>query len=287
MASVHNPQFGPSLVGGDAKTPDTGKPVEQKPDEQPARRKPSKVLPSERISFSKQLDILRAYVAASQGGNKACSLTEVSDVVRFNPNTVSMANPFFASTGLVQRTDGGFMPNADVIAFQRAYDWDAEKAALKLAPTLREQWFYQALVPHLAFGAIDEDKAIALLAEASAASPEYKSNLRLVLSYLVASGLIVQDGTLIKMVKSTQQQNNQAQSKPAEAPQPSMEQPAPQPIAPTVASSAPSSSTASGRIQINVSIDLDMTQLAGWQPDRIAALFAGMAQVIAAKGSDK
>lgn len=238
------------------------------------RSRPNKTLPSDRISFAKQLDVLRAYVAASAGGTRPCSLSEVAAVVRFNPNTVSLANPFYTSIGLIQRTEGGFLPNADVLSFQQAYEWDAETAPQKLAPTLREQWFFEALSPRLSFGALDEDAAIAILAENSGSGPEYKTNLRLLLEYLSVAALIIRDGGQVKPSRTVQPKpvpNNPEGSDSHHSPR--MSPPAPK--------------GASGKIQINVSIDVDMTQLAVWQPDRIASFFAGIAQVIAAKGGDK
>lgn len=239
--------------------------------EPPKRSKPAKVLPSDRIAFENQLNVLRAYVAASIGGTKPCSLSEVASVVRFNANTVSVANPFFTSTGLVERSEGGFLPSVEVINFQRAYEWNPHTAAQKLGPILRRQWFFEALSPRLSFGPISEDEAIAALADLAGAGKEYKGNLKTLLDYLEASGLIVRDGGQVKMPLRQQED---------------------QPIGKSPINTAKveqreiSSGAASGRIQINVAIDLDTTQIAGWPPDRITAFFGGLAQVIAAKSSN-
>jgi hypothetical protein len=37
-------------------------------------------------------------------------------------------------------------------------------------------------------------------------------------------------------------------------------------------------------INFQVSLKVTMAEIAGWEPDRITAFFAGLAQVIAAKG---
>ena len=39
-----------------------------------------------------------------------------------------------------------------------------------------------------------------------------------------------------------------------------------------------------GLVQFAVSVRVDMAELSSWRPDRIAAFFAGIAQVLAAKG---
>lgn len=233
------------------------------------KSKPTKVLPTERVNFEKQLKILRAYVAASGDGTKPSSLGEAAALVDMNANTVSIAVQFFANTGLLQRTDGGsYLPSADALSFHRAYEWDAETAAHKLAPTLREQWFFHALSARLSLNPMEEEQAITVLAEASAASPEYKTNLRFLLDYLVASGLVLRDGSTLRLPKSGQP-----------------EAPPREPVKPLIqkGEEKQSGNSASGRIQINVSVDVDMAELSSWQPDRLSAFFSGIAQVLAAK----
>jgi hypothetical protein len=43
-------------------------------------------------------------------------------------------------------------------------------------------------------------------------------------------------------------------------------------------------SDAAGVVQFNISVKVDMTEFATWTPERIAAFFAGVAAVLAAKG---
>lgn len=40
-----------------------------------------------------------------------------------------------------------------------------------------------------------------------------------------------------------------------------------------------------GKVQFFVNINVDITEISRWSPDRIAAFFTGLAQVLAAKGS--
>jgi hypothetical protein len=263
-ATDHAPQQGPTLV-----TPSTEEQAPKPP-------KPTRVLPSERASFFKQLDVLRAYAAASNGGAKSCLLAEVADVVKTHANTISNLNPFYTATGLIQRDGAGFKPNEDVVAFYRAHEWAADTAAHKLAPTLRTQWFFDALAPHLSFGPIDEEKALGILADASGAAVEYKQNVKLIVEYLVAANIVQRDGGQIKLVKSATQQGRASEQSEAHSSTQQRSEPPPSP--------PPAAGGASGRIQVNVSIDVDMTQIAGWQPERISAFFAGVAQVISAKG---
>src|SRR5579863_8993712 len=69
-----------------------------------ASSKPTKFLPTDRITFSRQLDILRAWAAASGPLGKAVANNDVADIVKMQASTVSLANAFFASVGLLTRT---------------------------------------------------------------------------------------------------------------------------------------------------------------------------------------
>jgi hypothetical protein len=165
----------------------------------PKRLKPTKALPTERIAFHKQLDMLRAFAVAYTTTQKAVTNAEVADIVKMAATTVPHANAFFSETGLLLRQDGAYIPSEDVMRFHRAHEWNPENAAHKLAPTLRMTWFANTLIPKLAFrGSIDEREAISLLAEAAGAAPEFKGALDVLLQYLAVSGLIDRDGTTIR-----------------------------------------------------------------------------------------
>src|SRR5579864_4146250 len=142
------------------------------------KSRPTRTLPTERINVSKQLDILRAYAAASANATRPATINEVAEIVKMAPTTVSIANAFLSSVALLQRTDSGsYIPSAEVINFLRAYEWNPETASHKLAQPLRDSWFGQALVPRITYGPIEEDAAISVLAEAAAAGPDYRKNL--------------------------------------------------------------------------------------------------------------
>ena len=43
-------------------------------------------------------------------------------------------------------------------------------------------------------------------------------------------------------------------------------------------------SLTNGVIQFQIDVRVDLKEISGWRPDRIAAFFSGIAQVVAAKG---
>ncbi len=253
-----------------------------KPGPKPAGERPTKYLPTPRITFSKQLDILRAFAAASGPTGKVASNEDVAEIVKMNSSTISLANPFLASGGLITKTDGGYIPCAEVMSFLRAYEWSPDTAAQKLAPVLAKTWFAEELLPRLAFGPMNEDEAIEDLAHAANAAPEYRGQLEMLLDYLVAAGLIQRDGSQIKKGTTIVTANarmpfetSAAPPKPENA-DPSQES-QPKPMVPSLFG------TTEGAVNFHVSVRVDMGEFANWKPDRIAAFFGGMAQVLAAK----
>jgi hypothetical protein len=158
----------------------------------PARQSTkTKVLPTPRISFAKQLDILRAYAAE---GDKPVTNDQVAALVKIAASTASLANPFFADIGLVDRIDGKYQASPAVQSFARAHRWDPENAPRELAPVLIETWFAKRLLPRLAYSAMSEREATAELDQEAKAGPEYLPQLRVLLDFLEASGLIHRDG---------------------------------------------------------------------------------------------
>lgn len=253
-----------------------------KPGPKPVGERPTKYLPTPRITFSKQLDILRAWAAASGPTGKVASNDAVAEIVKMNSSTVSLANPFLASGGLITKADGGYIPCPEVMSFLRAYEWSPDTAAQKLAPVIASTWFAEELLSKLAYGPMTEDEAIQDLADAASAGPEYRGQLEILLSYLAAAGLIQRDGNQIKKGAVTM---TAALTAPSESTPPKQEAgaisqeptPAPKPVIATLFG------TTEGAVNFHVSVRVDMGEFANWKPERIAAFFGGIAQVLAAK----
>ncbi len=263
-----------------AKKPSTTSDATEGRSEKTQKSKPLKPLPTERIAFQKQLDLLRGYAAASGPTGKPVTNEDVAKIVNMTAGTVSMANSFFADVGFLQKKDGGTVPAQEVVAFQRAYDWNPEKASHKLAPLVVESWFAKALLPKLAFRPLDESEAIADLGEPVSASTEYRSQLRLLLDYLEAAGLIEHDGSQIRLTKPI----TQAATPPVERAPAVHDRTEPSEKAKVAITTAFVQPT-EGVVQFHVSVKVDMAEFAGWSPDRISSFFSGIAQVLAAKGA--
>lgn len=263
----------------------TGAPLAVSTDHSSAKtrsNKPTKVLPTARIAFGKQMDILRAYAAASGPNNKLVTLREVSEIVKMASGTVTLSNPFFVDIKLIVRTEGmGLTPSSAVMEFGRAYEWNRETAAHKLAPLMAKTWFAEALLPKLAFGEIPEKEAISTLADKSSSPPQYKNQLRLLLDYLEASGLIKRENGHVKAARAVTLADATPQAEHDEVAAEDRS---------TKASVASRVSTSfaqptQGNVNFHIDFKMDMAEFAGWQADRIAAFFNGIAQVLSAKAA--
>ena len=169
----------------------------------PKKSKPTHTLPSDRLSCEKQLEALRAFVAASDAKGGPVTNEEAGAVVSMSGMTVVVTNAFFVDVGLLVRSDAGqFTPGQFAKDYQAAYVWDANIAGAKLAPAFRDLWFAKALTPRLQMRPLTKNEAIAVLAEACKASPEYQERLSMILDFLNSSGVIALAGDEVRLGSS-------------------------------------------------------------------------------------
>lgn len=257
--------------------------VDQQSPSHTLREHPNKPLPTDRIAFSKQLDLLRAYVAISGPSQKAVSHKDVAPLIKMHPVTVSSANAFLCDIGLLHKVDGNkFALSRALYEYARAFEWNKTTAAHKLAPVIQGTWFAQILLPLLQFTkTMSEQEAIEKLALESGAARNYMRNLKLLLEYLDACGLVkLEGGNIIAgQVSSLPEPGKPLDQGQNGEPEMNIDHAASHPAVATAFAQAPE-----GQVQFHVSIRVDMAELATWKPDRITAFFSGLAQVLAAKG---
>jgi len=252
--------------------------------------KPSKVLPTDRVRFEKQMDLLRAYAAVSGSANRAVTVGEVANVAKLNGSTVSLCNGFFVDVGFLDRApSGGFIPTNAVMQFQRAYAWNPDTAAEKLASKLAETWFMDRLRPKLAMGPLAVGEAVNDLADAASATKKYESQLYLLLDYLEAAGLIEREGDLIRTTIYVQDHPNARSNVPAEFPVASTQRDSS--VRAGTASSSPASPSPTvpaapvvePGVNFTLTVNVSMAEIGTWAPARITAFFEGVAKALAAK----
>jgi|GEM_PF-1020966 len=250
------------------------------------RAKPNYSLPTQRITCEKQLNLLRAYAAVSGPNKKAVKIDEVVEVSKIGNATISTANAFFVEAGLLLKSDAGFLPAESVRAFALAHEWGPDTAAQKLAPTLRSTWFAERVIPKLSMGPVREAELFDDLAMTAAVGPDFKPRIRLLIDYLEESGIATREGDFVKKGPTFSVSAAAAAPAPTQekAPSASPEKEAPREAQRSAVNTGFSQMTG-GAVQFNIAVKVDMDEFAGWKPDRIAAFFGGIAQVLSAKAA--
>jgi hypothetical protein len=234
-------------------------------------QKTNKALPTPRIAFQKQVEILRAFGAACGMDSRTVTNAEVGKIVGLKPDTVSLGNSFFVAIDLLTRAEGGNVPSEEVLAYARAHEWLPEEAFEKVAPKLEKTWFAEALLPRLRFGPLSVDQAIGALGEAAGIGQESKTQLEILLAFLEHARLIERDNGNFRIPR----------------PRPSSEEPKEE-VSEREASTVDKQQGAipkGGGIRLDISIDVNMGEMAKWSSDRITAFMGGLAQVLSAKGN--
>ncbi len=187
-----------------------------------------KAIPTDRVTFSRQLDILRAIALESGRDKKPVTNDAVAKMADLHAGSISICNPFFLDAGLLIRHKMQNIPCDEVFAYADSYEWDKEKATLKLAPIIRKAWFSEILIPKLIFRPLPVDEALGLLAEESGATKDHRDQLATILEYMKAAGIISTDSGIVTINKngdedSSQNDKKTSQPKPNEIVKPDEE----------------------------------------------------------------
>ncbi len=238
-------------------------------------------LPTDRVRFEKQTQLLLSYAALAETGYESIANTDLAKVIDIHPNTASLANSFFYKIGFIVKAGNGYMPSDEVIQYKRALDYgNRDAAGTYLAPLVAIAWFWRHLQPFLSLRpSIAQEEAIEVLAQAASAGKDDRNRVVMLLDYLEHVGLITRENNQIQMVKSPKGRNE-----PTPAP---VEQE--QPVTPVV--EAPRSMPAPLKSSVmsfqqqargmKVSVEIDLDEWKGWNETRIEKFFAGIAQSIA------
>lgn len=161
-----------------------------------------RTLPTGRVIFTKQLDILKAYPAAYERVRGPVAIEDLKDLVKLAPATISQANPFFCDVGFLQKEGRKFVPSPELEAMLRMSGISQEKAWAKLAPLLERSWCGQLLVPKLRIRPLTEDEIVHDLADAAKAEADHIPQLRIMIEYMVLVGLVSKEGGVYKLVNN-------------------------------------------------------------------------------------
>jgi len=123
--------------------------------------KPKHHLPSDNLKVDGQLEVLRAYVAASDRGKKAVGYKEVAEFVDCYDTVVSSYNKFFEESGLILRQGKGkYVPHENVVEYTDMVQYDDEKALGYLRDILKDSWFGKVALKRLSVAESISEEAL-------------------------------------------------------------------------------------------------------------------------------
>ncbi len=170
---------------------DAAPPENEKPSRAPARNRPTRALPSDRTKLHVQLQGLCAFVVESERGKVAVTPEEASTRYHVTGHTTGLMTGFFVEAGfLTKEGRGRYKPTEAAIAYQQKHSFKAENAEHVLAPALRESWYFQEVKKQLEMGETTEAQMVEVLAAAAGTDSSRVWQLRMILDWLMITGLI-------------------------------------------------------------------------------------------------
>lgn len=167
---------------------------------EPTRRKAlAQAIPTNRLTLPKQVEIIRAYGAAYEASGGAVGIEEVTKFVGMAPATVSQTNAFLQDSGILRKDGRRFVPAAEVQAMNRLYEVNKDKALAKLGPLMERSWFGKLVVPKLKFRPMPEEDVVHELLEAATAEAQHLPQIRMLVDYLVMTGVVERENGLLKV----------------------------------------------------------------------------------------
>lgn len=231
------------------------------------------VLPSDRISFENQIELLRAYAAHSGAFKKAVSNKDVAQNVKIIASTASLVNSFFSSVGFIVKGEGGYIPSDDVFNYKNQFELGNKHAGKMLRLPLAKMWFWAALHPILDMRSMEVTEAISKLAEVAGLGAKDKPRLEMLIQFLDFSELIRREGTQIQIVKDAETPNYKP---PVDGLGGKTENMNPKDFYPDP-SELIFNQQAGG---ITVEIRVNPTKVKGWDENRFLKFFQGIATVV-------
>ena len=171
----------------------TDKSAQADPKAKRERSSLTKILPTDRISFDRQVEILKAFSACYESnGGKPVTPDQAGDALtpKFSGSTIGVAVPFFVDAGLLTRADTGFAPIRELVEYNRAFDFSPAEAKRKIRPVVESAWFSKLLGPRLRLAPQNFEDCVGVLAIEATAEKEHLERVRPLIKFLEWAGIV-------------------------------------------------------------------------------------------------
>ena len=171
--------------------------------------KEERVLPFYNLSFEKQIDVVKAYVAFYDKNKKAAHYKDIASVAEVHHTQASGCRKFWRSLGILEEKDGVDIPTELALEFVRKLEWGKEDEAWKLFRNhIMNTWF----VNHVAMAlrlqkTMSKDDLLNSLGSAAGIhrkGPHIVDSLRILLELLIRSRIIKEDEETKKFMLNTE-----------------------------------------------------------------------------------
>lgn len=165
------------------------------------RQRAERNLPTDRLSFEKQVEALRAIAQLSGSAKKPVKAETISASLGLKGNTGSLSNKFFWDTGWITPAGrGAYAATDELLAFNNHLGIDAEDqvgAKRYLLGSARGAWYWQEIETMVQGAGVREKAVLLALVKAAGASAERRQQMLLILDWLTWLGLIRRDGDIV------------------------------------------------------------------------------------------
>jgi hypothetical protein len=164
------------------------------------KQRADRSLPTDRLSFEKQVEVLRAIAQMSGNARRPVTAEDLSAAIGLKGNTGGLSNKFFRDCGWVESAGrGAYAATEPLLEHHRHLNVDAQDVAgarRYLAASARGSWFWEAIEPMLDDGGARQTMILHSLSKAAGAY-EHTPQLLLILTWLDWLGLVRRDGELL------------------------------------------------------------------------------------------
>jgi len=165
------------------------------------RQRADKSLPTDRLSFEKQVEALKAIAQLSGPGKRPVTAEDISASLGLKGNTGGLSNKFFRDTGWIEPSGRGLYVAADgLVAFHRHLGMDPQDLAgaqAYLLDAVRTGWYWEEIEGMVQGAGVRATAVLHALARAAGASADHKEQLGLIVDWLEWLGLVRREGEII------------------------------------------------------------------------------------------
>jgi hypothetical protein len=171
----------------------------------PQKQRPDRSLPTDRLSFEKQVEVLRSIAQLSGSNRRPVTAEALSNAIGLKGNTGGLSNKFFMDSGWVDFAGRGNYTAAEpLLEFHRALNFEPENhhgARQHLQDPVRGSWYWAEVHPLLEGGSVKESVVLYELSKAAGAA-DRRPQLLLILQWLEWVGLVQRDGEMVSLPTS-------------------------------------------------------------------------------------